>query len=42
MGIDHAAAWAEFEEVAASIKDGKKDFLTWEDGASGMRHLTRS
>jgi len=31
MGIDHEAAWTEFEAVAAEIKDGKKDFLSWED-----------
>ena len=31
MGIDHVAAWAEFEEKAAQIKSGEKEFLTWED-----------
>ena len=31
MGIDHRAAWAEFEEAAKKIESGEQEFLTWED-----------
>ena len=31
MGIDWKACWAEFEEDLAKIKEGKQEFLTWED-----------
>ena len=31
MGIDHEAAWVEFEEQAARIESGEIDFMSWED-----------
>lgn len=31
MGIDWKARWAEFEEDLAQIKEGKKEYLTWEE-----------
>jgi heterodisulfide reductase subunit B len=31
MGIDHAGAWAEFEEQAERIKSGEIEYMTWED-----------
>jgi heterodisulfide reductase subunit B len=31
MGIDHEAAWAEFQEDLDDLRDGKKEYLTWED-----------
>jgi len=31
MGIDHAAAWAEFQEDLKRLKSGEKEYLTWED-----------
>ncbi|NUM45651.1 MAG: heterodisulfide reductase subunit B [Anaerolineales bacterium] len=31
MGIDHKAAWAEFEEELERLKRGEVQYLTWED-----------
>ena len=31
LGIDHKKAWQEFEAEAQLIRDGKKEFMTWED-----------
>jgi heterodisulfide reductase subunit B len=31
MGIDHEAAWAEFQEDLKMLKSGEKEYLTWED-----------
>ncbi|MBI3363087.1 MAG: heterodisulfide reductase subunit B [Chloroflexi bacterium] len=31
MGIDHEAAWAEFQEDLKKLKSGEKEYLTWED-----------
>jgi len=31
LGIDWKKKWAEFEVEVKNIKDGKKEFLTWED-----------
>jgi heterodisulfide reductase subunit B len=31
LGIDHEKAWAEFEDAVAKLKNGEKQFLTWED-----------
>jgi heterodisulfide reductase subunit B len=31
LGIDHRAKWAEFQEEVKKIKDGKNEFMSWED-----------
>jgi heterodisulfide reductase subunit B len=31
MNIDHAHAWAEFQEDLAKLKAGEKQYLSWED-----------
>lgn len=31
LGIDHKQKWAEFEAEVKLIKDGKKQYMTWED-----------
>jgi heterodisulfide reductase subunit B2 len=31
LGIDYKQKWAEFESEVKQIKDGKKEFMTWED-----------
>lgn len=31
MGIDHEAAWAEFQGDLEDLRSGKKEFLSWED-----------
>jgi heterodisulfide reductase subunit B1 len=31
MGIDHQAAWAEFQADLEDLRSGKKEYLTWED-----------
>ena len=31
LGIDHKQKWAEFEKEVALIKDGKKEYMSWED-----------
>ena len=31
LGIDYKKKWAEFEAEVQLIKDGKKEFMTWED-----------
>jgi len=31
LGIDHKQKWAEFEAEVSQIKDGKKEYMTWED-----------
>ena len=33
IGIDWKKKWAEFESEVQQIKDGKKEFMTWEDAA---------
>jgi hypothetical protein len=30
-GIDWQAKWKEFEDEVEKIKQGKKEYLTWED-----------
>ena len=31
MGIDHERAWAEFQDDLKRLKNGEKEYLTWED-----------
>ena len=31
MGIDHKTAWDEFEEIAAKVKSGEIEYMSWED-----------
>jgi len=31
IGIDHRQKWSEFEAEVEKIKDGKMNFLTWDD-----------
>jgi heterodisulfide reductase subunit B len=31
LGLDHEQKWREFEESCAKLKDGSKQYLTWQD-----------
>jgi heterodisulfide reductase subunit B len=31
IGIDHRQKWREFEAEVEKIKDGKMNFMTWDD-----------